>query len=348
MALKQLGRTGIYVTEICLGTMTWGQQNTEAQAHEQLSYAWERGINFLDTAEMYPVPPRPETQGRTESYIGTWLKARGKRDDVIIATKIAGPTFRNGINHIRGGSRPDKKNIPLAIESSLQRLNTDYVDLYQIHWPDRRAPIFGQSEYVHEVSPDDVPIEETLSALADLVKAGKIRAVGLSNETPWGVAQFLRASENLGLPRVASIQNAYNLVNRQFEPHLAEVSLREDVGLLPYSPLAAGALSGKYLNGAKPEGARLTLFSGRFNRYASPQAEFAINAYVELARKHGLDPSQLALAFVKSRPFVTSTIIGATNLEQLKTDIDAFDVVLTPEVLEGIAAIHKQQPNPCP
>jgi len=348
MKFKALSKTGISVSEICLGTMTWGQQNTEAQAHEQLDYALTRGINFLDTAEMYPVPPRGETQGRTEEYIGSWLTARGKRDDVVIATKVAGPTFRNGISHLRGGlSRPDKRNISLAIDSSLARLRTDYVDLYQVHWPDRRTPLFGQTDYVHEDSPEDVPIEETLGALGDLVKAGKVRAIGLSNETPWGVMRFLHLAETLGLPRVASVQNAYSLVNRLYEQGLAEVSMREEVALLPYSPLGGGSLSGKYLGGAKPEGARMTLFN-RFTRYESEQAQRAIAAYVALAQKHGLDPSQMALAFVASRQFVTSTIIGATSLAQLKTDIDAFDVELSPEVLAGIAEIHKESPNPCP
>jgi aryl-alcohol dehydrogenase-like predicted oxidoreductase len=348
MKFKALGKTGISVSEICLGTMTWGQQNTEAQAHEQLDYALTRGINFLDTAEMYPVPPRGETQGRTEEYIGSWLAARGKRDDVVIATKVAGPTFRNGISHLRGClSRPDKRNISLAIDSSLARLRTDYVDLYQVHWPDRRTPLFGQTDYVHEDSPEDVPIEETLGALGDLVKAGKVRAIGLSNETPWGVMRFLHLAETLGLPRVASVQNAYSLVNRLYEQGLAEVSMREEVALLPYSPLGGGSLSGKYLGGAKPEGARMTLFN-RFTRYESEQAQRAIAAYVALAQKHGLDPSQMALAFVASRQFVTSTIIGATSLAQLKTDIDAFDVELSPEVLAGIAEIHKESPNPCP
>ncbi len=349
MKFKQLGQTGMQVSEICLGTMTWGEQNSEAEAHEQLNAAFARGINFLDTAEMYPVPPKGETQGRTEAYIGSWLAARGKRDDVIIATKVAGPTFRNGFSHIRGGSRPDKRNINLAIDASLQRLRTDYIDLYQIHWPDRRAPIFGQTDYVHETTPDDVPIAETLGALGDLVVAGKIRAVGLSNETPWGVMQYLRAAEISGLPRVASIQNPYSLVNRLFEPGLAEVSLREDVGLLPYSPLGGGTLSGKYLGGAQPAGSRMVLFSQRFAyRYNSAQAQRAIAAYVGLARAHGLDPAQMALAFVAAQPFVTSTIIGATSMAQLLTDIEAFDLVLTEEVLQGIAAIHKEQPSPCP
>lgn len=348
MKFKKLGKTGISVSEICLGTMTWGEQNTEAEAHEQLDYAFSHGINFLDTAEMYPVPPRAETQGRTETYIGNWLAARGKRDDVIIATKVAGRGERNGITYLRPlPIRLDQRNITAALEASLRRLRTDYVDLYQLHWPDRRVPLFGGTYYVHEPDPQDVPIAETLGVLGDLVASGKVRAIGLSNETPWGVMQFLHEAEKLGLPRVVSIQNAYSLVNRTFEQGLSEIALREDVGLLPYSPLAGGALSGKYIGGAKPPGARMTL-SNRFSRYASPQGERAFEAYVALAQQHGLDPCQMALAYVAAKPFVTSTIIGATSMAQLKTDIAGFGLVLTPDVLAGIEAIHKHSPNPCP
>lgn len=348
MRFKQLGRTGISVSEICLGTMTWGEQNSEAEAHEQLNYAWSRGINFLDTAEMYPIPPCAETQGRTETYIGTWLAARGKRDDVVIATKVAGRGERNGITYLRPlPIRLDKRNITAALEASLQRLQTDYVDLYQLHWPDRLTPLFGGTDYVHAPSPEDVPIEETLGVLGELVNAGKVRAIGLSNETPWGVMQFLQAAEKHGLPRVASIQNAYSLVNRTFEPGLSEIALREDVGLLPYSPLAGGTLSGKYIGGARPAGSRMTI-SNRFTRYKSPQAERAIEAYVALARQYGLDPCQMALAYVAAKAFVTSTIIGATSMAQLKTDIDGFDLTLSPDVVAGIEATHKDSPNPCP
>ncbi len=336
------------MSEVCLGTMTWGQQNTEAQAHEQLDYALAQGINFIDTAEMYPVPPRAETQGRTEAYIGSWLAARGRRDDVVIATKVAGPADRNGIGYIRPAPvRLDKRNIREAIEGSLRRLRTDYIDLYQLHWPDRRAPLFGQTDYVHTPADDEVPIEDTLAALAELVAEGKVRAIGLSNETAWGTMRFLHLAETLGLPRVASIQNAYSLVNRTFESGLSEVALREDAGLLPYSPLGGGTLSGKYLGGAKPPGARMTLFT-RFTRYDSPQGQRAIAAYVALAREHGWDPSQMALAFCAMRSFVTSTIIGATTMEQLKSDIAAFDLQPSTELLAGIEAIHKESPNPCP
>jgi aryl-alcohol dehydrogenase-like predicted oxidoreductase len=348
MKYKLLGRTGISVSEVCLGSMTWGEQNTEAQAHEQLDYALTQGVNFIDTAEMYPVPPRAETQGRTETYIGSWLAARGRRDDLVIATKVAGPAERNGIEYIRPAPvRLDERNIRAALEGSLRRLRTDYVDLYQLHWPDRRAPIFGQTQYVHAPQEYEVPIEETLASLARLVKEGKIRAIGLSNESAWGTMRFVQLAEAHGLPRVASIQNAYSLLNRTFEQGQSEIALREDVGLLAYSPLGGGSLSGKYAGGAKPPGARMTLFT-RFTRYGSPQGVRAIDAYVALARTHGWDPAQMALAFCATRGFMTSTIIGATTMEQLKADIAAFDRHLSDELLAGIEAIHKDSPSPCP
>jgi aryl-alcohol dehydrogenase-like predicted oxidoreductase len=349
MKTTTLGRTGITVTKICFGTMTFGQQNTEAEAHEQLSYAIdERGINFIDTAEMYPVPPNPETQGRTESYIGSWLKARGKRDDLVLATKVSGPGRANpGTAHIRPAPvLLDRRNIRLAIEASLQRLGTDYVDLYQLHWPDRAVPTFGGTKYVHQ--PEiGTPIEETLSALGELVAEGKVRAIGLSNETPWGVMKFLEVAGRLGLPRVATIQNVYSLVSRLFELGLSEVALQEDVPLLAYSPLAGGTLSGKYVGGARPEGARMTMFS-RFTRYSTKAGVAAIEAYVKLARDAGLDPSQMALAFTAAQPFVAAPIIGATSMAQLKLDIDAFDITLSDDVLAGIEEIHTASPNPCP
>jgi aryl-alcohol dehydrogenase-like predicted oxidoreductase len=345
MRFSALGRSGLSVSRVCLGTMTWGEQNTEAEAHQQLDYAVGRGVNFIDTAEMYPVPPRAETQGRTESHIGSWLKARGRRDDLVIATKVSGPA-RNGTTHIRPGKvRLDRPNIVAAVDASLKRLGTDYIDLYQLHWPDRNVAMFGQRFYEHAVHPDEVAIEETLAVLGDLVTAGKLRFVGLSNETPWGVMRFLAASERLGLPRPHSIQNVYNLASRAFESGLDEIALREDVGLLAYSPLAGGTLSGKYLNGAQPAGARMTLFS-RFNRNNSPQSQAAIERYVALARGAGLDPSQMALAYVDAKAFVTSTIIGATSMEQLKTNIDAFDLSLDPAVTQAIEAVHLDCPNP--
>ena len=347
MRYSQLGRTGVSVSRVCLGTMTWGEQNTEAEAHQQLNYAMEAGINFIDTAEMYPVPPRAETQGLTERYIGSWLKARGRREDLVLATKVAGPS-RHGTSHIRPGKvRLDRPNIEAAIDASLKRLGTDYIDLYQLHWPDRNTVTFGQRTYEHLLDPDEAPIEETLAALGELVTAGKVRFIGLSNETPWGVMRFLEASDRLGLPRPHSVQNAYSLVNRLFESGLDEIALREDLGLLAYSPLAGGTLSGKYLNGAKPAGSRMTLFT-RFTRYDGEQGKAATARYVALARTAGLDPSQMALAYIDAKAFVASTIIGATSMEQLKTDIGAFDLALDPAVVSEIEAIHLDSPNPCP
>ncbi|RAH36433.1 NADP(H)-dependent aldo-keto reductase [Halomonas sp. SL1] len=343
MQTRPLGRTGLDVSRLCLGTMTFGEQNSEAEAHEQLDRAVAFGVNFIDTAEMYPVPPRAETQGLTESYVGSWLKARGARDDVIIATKAAGP----GLDHIRGGPRLTREHLHQAIDTSLARLQTDYVDLYQLHWPDRRANFFGRLGYEHDAEEDATSLEESLSALQELVQAGKIRAVGLSNETPWGVMHALQLAEHQDLPRVASVQNPYSLLNRSFEVGLAEIAHREDVGLLAYSPLAFGKLSGKYLDGARPEGARLTLFE-RFQRYNSPQAEEATRAYVEIARQHGLDPAQMALAYVNSRSFLTSNIIGATTMAQLESNLESESLRLDDEVLAAIEAVHQRHPNPSP
>lgn len=350
MEFRRLGRTDLQVSLICLGTMTWGEQNTEADAHAQLDYALERGINFIDTAEMYPVPPKGETQGSTERYIGTWLKARGNRDKVIIATKVAGRGGgpRGDFTWLRDDKQPPnlgRKQIFEAVDKSLKRLQTDYIDLYQTHWTDRLTTNFGRAEYPwnDEVS---VSIAETLDAMGELVKAGKIRHFGVSNETAWGVMRHLAdAAAGPSRPRIVSIQNPYSLLNRWYESSLSEVTRQEDVGLLAYSPLAMGVLAGKYLGGARPAGARLTLFT-RFTRYSNPQVERATERYVALAQQHGLDPAQMALAFVNSRPFVTSNIIGATSLAQLKTDIDSIDVKLTQEVLDGIEAIHRDQPNP--
>lgn len=349
MQYRKLGSTDIDVSAVALGTMTWGEQNTEVEAHAQLDYAIEQGINLIDTAEMYPVPPRPETQGSTEQYIGTWLKKTGKRDQVVLATKVAGRVRNPGQGgNVRGGqSRHDRVNIEAALNDSLKRLQTDYVDLYQLHWPDRSTNFFGQLGYQHVDDEDTVPIAETLQVLDDLIKAGKIRHIGLSNETPWGINQFLRVAEQQGLTRVVSIQNPYSLLNRTFEIGNAEISIRENVGLLAYSPLAFGHLTGKYLNGARPAGARITLFE-RFGRYKNETAEKATQAYVDLARAHDLDPAQLALAYVNSRRFLTSNIIGATNLEQLKMDIDSIDITLSGGVLEEIEKIHELYPNPSP
>lgn len=343
MQTRPLGDTGIEVSRLCLGTMTFGEQNSEAEAHEQLDRAVAFGINFIDAAEMYPVPPRAETQGRTEAYIGSWLRRRESRDDVIVATKVTGP----GLEHIRGGPRLSRAHIHQAIDASLARLQTDYVDLYQLHWPERSTNYFGRLGYEHDEEDEAIPLEETLAALKELVEAGKVRAIGLSNETPWGVMKSLQLAERLDLPRVASIQNPYNLLNRTFEIGLAEVAQRENVGLLAYSPLGFGVLSGKYLDGARPENARLTLFE-RFKRYTSPLAEQATRAYVDIARENDLDPAQMALAFVNSRSFLTSNIIGATTMEQLESNLASESLKLDQSVLDAIDEVHRRIPNPCP
>nr|WKF56203.1 Protein tas [Paraburkholderia busanensis] len=350
MEYRRLGDSDVQVSLIGLGTMTWGEQNTEQDAHAQIDYALDHGINLIDTAEMYPVPPRAETQGATERFIGTWLaKHAGLREKIVLATKIAGPARQpHNPRHIRGaGNQFDRQNLTEALNDSLKRLQTDYVDLYQLHWPDRSTMTFGRSAYPWVEDEYTVPIEETLSVLAEFVKAGKVRHVGVSNETPWGVAQFLRASEKLGLPRIVSIQNPYSLLNRTYEAGLSEYAHRDNIGLLAYSPLAFGWLSGKYEGGARPAGARITLFE-RFQRYSRPPAVQATTRYVELAKRHGLSPAQLALAFVNSRPFVTSNLIGATSLDQLKENIGSADVKLSPEVLAEIDALHELQPNPAP
>ncbi|WPP44606.1 NADP(H)-dependent aldo-keto reductase [Pseudomonas sp. AN-1] len=346
MIYRPLGTTGIQVSALALGSMTWGEQNSEAEGFAQIDRARAAGINFIDTAEMYPVPPRAETCGATETIIGNYFRRHGGREQWIIASKAAAPG--NGITHIRGG-RPhhDRANLVAAVDGSLRRLQTDYIDLYQLHWPDRQTNFFGQLGYQHDPDAHITPIEESLEVLDELVRSGKIRHIGLSNETPWGVHRFLLLAETRGWPRPVSIQNPYNLLNRSFEVGLAEMAIREQVGLLAYSPLAFGLLSGKYENGARPERARLTLFE-RFQRYNNPQARQAASAYVALAREHGVDPAQLALAWVTSRPFVTSNIIGATSLEQLDSNIASLDLQLGDELLAGIERIHTGQPNPAP
>jgi len=348
MKLKPLGKTDIQVSEICLGTMTYGQQNTEAEAHEQLDYATANGVNFIDTAELYAVPPSAETYGLTEQYIGSWLKKSGKRNDVVLASKIAGPA-EGWLPHIRDEAtrRLDKANIELALNDSLKRLQTDYLDLYQLHWPDRKTNYFGQLGYTHDANDQFVSIEETLLALKEQVDAGKIRTIGLSNETPWGTMEFIRLADQLNLPRVVSVQNPYSLLNRTYEIGLAEASIREQAGLLAYSPLGFGVLSGKYLNGAAPKDARLTLYPD-YNRYSNENAVKATEAYVKLANDNGLNPAQMALAFVNSQPFVSSNIIGATTMQQLDDNIASANITLSNDVLEAIAAIHQQYPNPSP
>jgi aryl-alcohol dehydrogenase-like predicted oxidoreductase len=349
MQYRPLGDTDLKVSLIGLGTMTWGEQNSEAEGHAQLDAALSAGVNFIDTAEMYSVPPKPETYGSTETIIGHWFKQRGNRERVILATKASGPAkLLPQASHIRGGnSHFNRKNLQAALEGSLRRLQTDYIDLYQLHWPDRPTNHFGRLGYTHEPDEQTAPILETLEILGDFVKAGLVRHIGVSNETPWGLAEFLRHAREQGLPKIASIQNPYNLLNRTFEIGLAEFAHREQVGLLAYSPLAFGVLTGKYLGGARPADARITLFE-RFARYNSDQAQAATQAYVNLANAHGLAPAQLALAYVNSRPFVTSTLIGATSLAQLETNIGSIDIGLSAGVLEQIEAIHKQYPNPSP
>ncbi len=347
MEYRQLGNTNIDVSVICLGSMTWGEQNTEAEAFEQLDYALSQGVNFIDTAELYAIPPRAETCGQTETIIGNWLKKSGQRNNIILASKVAGPGG-DWLPHIRNGkTRLDRENIEAALNDSLQRLQTDHIDLYQLHWPDRKTNFFGQLGYTHEQDDQPIPIEETLQVLSDLVQAGKIRHIGLSNETPWGVMKFLQLAEQLDLPRVVSVQNPYGLLNRSFEVGLAEIAHREATGLLAYSPLGFGVLSGKYLDGPAPAEARLMLFPD-YNRYSNPQALAATAEYVALAREHDLDPAQMALAHTNSRPFLTSTIIGATTMVQLKSNIESVEVKLSKEVLEAIEAIHVRYPSPSP
>ncbi len=347
MEYRRLGRTDIQVSVIALGTMTWGEQNTESEAYAQLDYAVEHGVNFIDTAELYAIPPRAETYGLTEAIIGNWLEKRRGRNRLVLATKVVG---RGGdwIAHIRGGeTRLDRHNIVKALDGSLKRLKTDYIDLYQLHWPDRRTNYFGQLGYTHDGEDKPIPIIETLSILADQVKAGKVRHIGLSNETPWGVMKFAQLSEAMGLPRVVSVQNPYSLLNRTFEVGLAEVAHRESIGLLAYSPLGFGVLSGKYLDDSAAPNARLKLYP-HYDRYSNERAVAATRAYVELAREHGLNPAQMALAYVNRRPFLTANIIGATTMGQLARNIESATVELPDEVLAGIEAIHARYPNPSP
>ncbi len=348
MEYRPLGRTGLTVSALCLGTMTYGQQNSEAEGFAQMDYALDQGINFFDTAELYAIPPKPETQGSTETIIGNWFKARGNRDKVILATKVVGRSQNTWFRDDGSPTELSRRQINEAIDKSLKRLQTDYVDLYQLHFPDRPMPWGSNPTIYRDHDPKGtVPIEETLEVLADLVKAGKVRHIGLSNESAWGTMTFLHHATVRGLPRVASIQNAYNLLNRTYETALAEISHREDIGLLAYSPLAQGYLTGKYLDGARPPGARSTLFN-RGQRYEKPGAEEAIRAYLALARDLAIDPAQLAIAFVTSRSFVASNIIGATTMEQLKVNVGSVSVTITPEIEERIDAIHQVHLNPCP
>ena len=332
--------------------MTFGEQNTEAEAFAQLDCAIDHGVNLIDTAEMYPVPPQKKTFTRTEQIIGNWIQSRNCRQKIILATKVVGPTvesramgsyIRDGINHL------SRKNIESALEGSLRRLKTQTIDIYQIHWPDRIVNIFGQQEFKppENAETDNAKILETLEALENLKKDGKIRAYGVSNETPWGVMQYLSFAEKNGWEKVSSIQNPYNLLNRTFESALAEISYRESVGLLAYSPLAFGILTGKYLDGKKPALARLTLYS-RFQRYQTKNAVKATKEYVRLAEENALEPSQMALAFARTRPFMASVLLGATSVNQLETNLASVQIILSEEVLKGIEGIHSRISNPCP
>ncbi len=340
----QLGTSDLMVSKVCLGTMTFGEQNTEAEGHSQLDYALERGINFIDTAEMYPVMPRAETTGATERIIGSWIRKSGRRDEIVLATKIAGPSRMHWIRD--GQNNFDRKNLRLAVEGSLKRLQTDYIDLYQLHWPSRNVPIFGQLFFSPEHERPCVAIAETLEALQELVDEGKIRYIGVSNESSWGVSEFIYHAQVYGLPRIVSIQNAYHLANRAFEMGLDETCYREEVGLLAYSPLAFGQLTGKYVENANAPG-RLTLFPPNWSpRYLRPRVVEATRRYMQIAKAHGMTATELALAWCYTRWFVASTIIGATTLEQLKTDIDAYSIKLSDEVVKAVNEVHLEFTNP--
>ena len=344
MKKRKLGKTDLEVSEICLGTMTWGEQNTESEGHAQMDYALDNGINFFDTAEMYAVPPKKETQGSTEKIIGSWFKERKSRDKVILATKVSGRSPLNWLRDDEKSTEQSREQIFEAVDKSLLRLGIDYIDLYQLHWPDRPMNLFGGSINYEHMDEPSIDISIILESLNELVKSGKVRHIGLSNETPWGTMKFLHHSDISSKPRVQSIQNAYNLLNRTFEIGGSEIAHREDVGLLAYSPIAQGYLSGKYQNGALPKGSRKELFN-RLQRYEGPYAEEAIEAYLNIARKYEIDPSQLANQFVTSRPFVTSNIIGATNMEQLQLAVTSINIKITKEIEEDIEKAFQRHGN---
>ncbi len=349
MRYRKLGNTNIDVSVICLGTMTFGEQNTDKEGFQQMDYAFDRGINFFDTAELYAVMPRKDTYGKTEEIVGDWLKNSKNRNKIILASKIASKS-EDDLFWIREGSVNlgfDKKNMNQAIDGSLKRLKTDYIDLYQLHWPERKVPKFGLLDFKYDPKDQWTAIEDVLENLQRLVDAGKIRYVGLSNETPWGVMKFLQLAKEQNLPRMVSIQNAYSLVNRVFDVANSEVAIRENCGLLAYSPLAGGRLTGKYIGNKKPENARYTIWPRRFSRHHTKRGEIAIESYYKLAKKYGLSPAVLANSFVNDRPFVTSNIIGATNMKQLKENIDSVNINLSSEILNEIENIHLSDPNPC-
>ena len=346
MNYRKLGNTDIDVSSICLGTMTWGEQNSQEEGFEQMNYALEQGINFFDTAELYAVPPKKETYGKTEEIIGNWFNTKKNREKIILATKIAG----NGLSWIRnGGFQYDEKNITEAIEKSLLRLKTDYIDLYQLHWPERKSNYFGKLAYKHQDQEENWnDFEKILTVLNKFIKQGKIRYIGLSNETAWGLSKFLEISKTKNLPRMVSVQNPYSLLNRTYEIGLAEVSIREQSGLLAYSPLASGYLSGKYRNGQMPKNSRMDLFFDSWPRYRTPNGEIAIDKYFEISKKHNLNFAQMSLKFCEIQPFMTSVIIGATTMEQLKINIESVNVNLNEEIIKDINNIQKLYTNPCP
>jgi aryl-alcohol dehydrogenase-like predicted oxidoreductase len=346
MIYTNLPHTDIEVSKICLGTMTWGNQNTEAEGHDQINFAVDKGINFLDTAELYPIPAHKDRYAATEKIIGSWIKKNGNREDIVLASKIAGKAEMSKFIRTTGFTR---ESIIEAVEGSLERLQTDYIDLYQLHWPDRSTNYFGQRGFTHDITDYwEDNIHQVLETLRDLIREGKIRHVGVSNETPWGMMRFLEESKVHGtLPRTITVQNPYSLLNRLFEVGMAEISAREQVGLLAYSPLGFGALSGKYLGDRMPEGSRLALFPN-YSRYIGTTAVEATKKYYELAQSNGLTLAQMALAFVNSRPFVTSTIIGATTMQQLEENVGSIDVNLSEDILKEIEAIQNLIPNPAP
>ena len=345
MNYKKLGNTDLKVSTICLGTMTWGEQNSEEEAFEQMNYAFEKGVNFFDTAELYAIPAKKETYGKTEEIIGNWFSLKKKRDKIILATKISGP----GLSWIREGKNQySKKNINVAVEESLKRLKTDYIDLYQLHWPERNTNFFGKLGYEHKDSKEWNNFAEILNSLDVLVREGKIRYIGLSNETAWGLSKFIEISNNQSLPRVMSVQNPYNLLNRTYEIGLAEISIRELSGLLAYSPLAFGYLSGKYRNSKMPKGSRMELFGDYFSRYKTNNASKAIEEYYQIAKNYNLDFAQMSIKFCEIQSFMTSVIVGSTTIAQLKTNIESVNVKLTNEILNEINDVHKLITNPCP
>ena len=345
MNYKKLGNTDLDVSTICLGTMTWGEQNTQDEGFEQMDYALNQGVNFWDTAEIYSIPPKQETFGDTEIIIGNWFEKTKKRDQIILASKVCGPMRE----YVRGGGNQfGTKNITEALDGSLKRLKTDYIDLYQLHWPERKTNFFGKLGYEHDDDNQWTKFEDILENLKKFIKQGKIRYVGLSNETAWGLSKFLELSQNKDLPRILSVQNPYNLLNRAYEIGLAEISVREKAGLLAYSPLACGYLSGKYRNNQMPEGTRIQRDGNFWTRYNKPNSNKAVEAYYQIAKKYGLNLAQMSLKFLEMQSFVTSVIIGATTMEQLKTNIESVNIIITDEIIKEINEVQTIYPNPCP